>query len=106
VIQLSGVKARPLAAKIKAAREEQKRQRAAAGRERRAATRTNSRVRLPAPLPDAELLPIARAVDDVLHAIELAEPPTRDLDLWPVEVRARESFRLHGMTTRDTNLEE
>ena len=106
VIQLSGVKARPLAAKIKAAREEQKRQRAAAGRERRAATRTDSRVRLPAPLPDAELLPIARAVDDVLHAIELAEPPTRDLDLWPVEVRARESFRLHGMTTRDTNLEE
>ena len=102
VIQLSGVMARPLAAKIKAARAEQKRQRAAAKREHWAAARTDSRVKLPAPLPDAELLPIARAIDDVLHAAKLAEPPTRDLDLWPVELRAREAFRLHGMTTRET----
>jgi hypothetical protein len=104
--ELSGVKARPLATKIKAALTEQKRQNIVAERERRAAARAGPRIKLPAPLPDAELLPIARAIDDVLHAAKLAEPPTRDLDIWPVEVRAREAFRLHGMTARDANQDD
>jgi hypothetical protein len=99
----SGTGKRPMAAKLKAARAEQTKQRVRAERERKAAARTDPRVRLTAPLPDAELLPVARAIDEVLHGTDLAEPPTRDLELWPVEVRAREPFRLHGMTTTDAN---
>ena len=101
--QRSGTGKRPMAAKLKAARAEQAKQRVRAERERKAATRADPRVRLAAPLPDAELLPVARAIDEVLHETNLAEPPTRDLELWPVEVRAREPFRLHGMTTTDAN---
>jgi hypothetical protein len=100
---MTGVKARPLNAKIKAARAEQKSRNATAARERRAAERTSPRIKLTVPLPDAELLPIARAIVDVLHATTLAEPPTRDLDLWPVEVRMREAFRLHGILIKETN---
>ena len=99
----SGTGKRPMAAKLKAARAEQTKQRARTERERKAAARTDPRVRLAAPLPDAELLPVARVIDEVLQAANLAEPPTRDLELWPVEVRAREPFRLHGMTTTDAN---
>jgi hypothetical protein len=94
---------KPMADKLKAARRKQAMQRAKAERERRNAERTDPRLKLASPLPDAELLPIAQAIDDVLGAAELSEPPTRDLELWPVEVRSREPFRLHGMTTSDAN---
>jgi hypothetical protein len=97
---------RPMAAKLRAARMEQTKQRARAEHERRTAERTDIRIRLEAPLPDDEVLPTAGAIDDVLRATNLAEPPTRDLELWPVEVHAREPFRLHGMTTDHTNSTE
>ena len=57
-------------------------------------------------MPNAEVLPIAGAIDDVLLASMLAEPPIRDLDRWPVEVRSREALRLHSMSAKDTNPEE
>jgi hypothetical protein len=99
----SGIGKRPMTSKLKEARTDQAKQRAKAERERQAAQRTDPRVRLTSPLPDDEVLPIARAIDDVLHAADLSEPPTRDLELWPVEVRSREPFRLHGITTTDAN---
>jgi len=99
----SGTGRQPMADKLKAALRRQAIQRAKAERERRTAERTDLRIKLASPPPDAELLPIAQAIDGVLGAVKLSEPPTRDLELWPVEVRSREPFRLHGLSTSDAN---
>jgi hypothetical protein len=99
----TGIGKRSMDAKLKAAREKRAMQLAKAERERRAAECTDPRVKLAAPLPDAELLSISRAIDEVLRASELAEPPTRDLEFGPVEVCARQPFRLHGLSKGDTN---
>jgi hypothetical protein len=100
---LSGVKARPLSAKIKAARAEQARARAKEDRDRTAATRRDGRMRLPAPAPDAERLPIVTAIDEVLCSIEECEPPMRDMDGDPVEVRSRAPMLLHELTSIGAN---
>jgi hypothetical protein len=106
VQKIAGVKARPLAARLKAARAEQESIRANADKERLAAERSDARIKLPVPAPDAELLPILRAIDDVLCASPLAEPPMRDLERWPTEVRSREAFRLRGMIINDASENE
>ncbi len=105
-IKLSGVKARPLGAKIKQARDEQKHQRANAERDRATATRDDRRKQLPVPLPDAERLPVLEALEEVLCASDDPEPPMRDLDGRPVEVRSRPPTKLHELTSSGANQAE
>jgi len=100
------VKARPLAAKIKAASEERARQQSAFNQEYAAATRLDRRVRLAVPLPDAERLPVLRSLDEVLTAVDEDEPPMRDLDGQPVEVRARPPMLMHELTSGGSNQDE
>ncbi len=100
------VKARPLAAKIKAALEERARQQSAFNQEYAAATRLDRRVRLIVPLPDAERLPVLRSLDEVLTAVDEDEPPMRDLDGQPVEVRARPPMAMHELTSSGSNQDE
>lgn len=100
------VKARPLMAKIKAARTEQARQQAASEQERAAATRLDRRVQLAAPAPDAERLPVLRMLDEVLGEAPQAEPPMRDLDGRPVEVCIRPPMMLHELTSGGANQAE
>jgi len=102
----SGVKARPLAAKIKAARNEQARQRSQAESELHAASRVDKRLQIAAPLPDAERLPVLRTLDEVLGHADQAEPPMRDLDGHPVEVRIRPPMMLHELTPEGSNQAE
>jgi len=104
--ELSGAKARPLNAALKAARARQAEQQAAAERERRAATRDQSRLQLPAPLPDAERLPVLRTLDEVLSGVTDPEPPMRDADGRPVEVRSRSPLFLHQLTSQGANDDE
>ena len=66
--KLGGVHARPLGAKVKAAQVNQQKQHASAEAERRAASRTDCRLQIPVPLPDAERLPVLRTLDEVLGA--------------------------------------
>ncbi len=102
----SKVKARPLGAKIRAAREEHARQQAASEQEYAAATRLDRRVRLAVPAPDAERLPVLQSLDEVLSAVNQDEPPMRDLDGQPVEVRTRPPMTLHELTPGGANQHE
>jgi hypothetical protein len=106
VCRLSGVKARPLAARIKGAREKLARDRAQAARLRKDAESQDQRLRLPAPAPDAERLPVLRAIDEVLVNVAGPEPPMRNLDGHPVEIRCRPPFDLHELTACGANDEE
>lgn len=107
-VELSGVKARPLGAKIKQARTEHAQQHAKAERDRATATRTRDdcRKRLPVPAPDAERLPVLAALDEILCGIGDAEPPMRDLEGHPVEVRSRPPMMLHELTSGGSNKTE
>jgi hypothetical protein len=101
--ELSGVKPRPLTAKLKAARQQQQRQREQAERKRQAAAPRDRRLRLPAPEPDGERLPVLRALDEILCGVGDAEPPMRDIDGHPVEVRCRPSLALHELSAEGSN---
>jgi hypothetical protein len=114
VRELSGTKARPLAARVRAAR-----QRRAAEEEaerRRAAVEARAgegrgpggdrRLRLPAPLPDDERTPVLLALDEVLGAAPDPEPPMRYADGIVAEIRARRPWGLHGLTDAGSDAEE
>ena len=114
VRQLSGVGARPLAARVRAARQQraaedaEERRRAAA--EARAGEGACSdgrrRVRLPAPLSDDERTPVLEALDEVLGAAPDPEPPMRNADGTAAEIRARRPWGLHGLTGAGADAEE
>jgi hypothetical protein len=106
VCELSGSKIRPLAARIRTARHQQEQQRAQAKREWQAAEPRDNRVRLPAPASDGERLPVLRMLDEVLSNTGDAEPPMRDIDGYPVEVRCTEPFDLHELTADGANGDE
>ena len=100
------VKARPLGAKIKAARAESAKEHARAAKEHAQTRRIDRRVRLPAPTPDAERLPILEALEEVMGAVDEPEPPMRDMDGRPVEVRERAPMLLHELTSGGANQTE
>ena len=104
--ELSGSKARPLTTMLKEARERSKRDRTRSDRERREARSHDSRIRLPAPAADDERLPVLATIDEVLTNVVSPEPPMRDLNGWPVEVRSRPPFALHELTSDGSNTTE
>lgn len=106
VMERAKVKARPLGAKVKAARAEHAHQRAAEQKEQAAASRVGRRLQLAAPLPDAERLPVLHALDEVLSAVAEPEPPMRNLEGHPVEVRSRPPLMLHELTSGGSNQAE
>ena len=82
-------------------------QREAAARERRISNMLASvKPRLPAPLPDSEAKPIMLAWDDILANANVAEPPMRDVENWPVAIRQREIAGLHELTSAGSNDDE
>jgi hypothetical protein len=101
--ELSGTTPRPLNARIKAARQQQEQQRAHARREQRTAQPRDRRLRLDAPDPDAERLPVILAVDEVLAGVTDAEPPMRDAEGRPVDVLCRTPIMLHEMLHANPN---
>ena len=106
VVGLADVKLRPLGLRIKAAKTEHARAQAKAAQEHLAATRLDRRTKLDVPAPDAERLPVLQALDEVLTAVDQDEPPMRDLDGHPVEVRARPPLMLHELTSGGSNQHE
>jgi len=103
---MTGAKARPLDAKIKAARKERAEKHAEAEADRRAAERTDPRPAIEVPLPDAERLPVMGLLDEVLTGSAWPIPPMRDLDGHPVEVRNRPPMLLHELTSEGSNQNE
>jgi hypothetical protein len=93
----TGIGKRALNAKLKRARREHAARLAGEERERRLSDRTDPRPRLAAPLPDAERLPILTAIDDVLAGLQESEPPMRDAEGCPTEVRCRAPIMLYAL---------
>ncbi len=106
VREITGVKARPLDAKIRAARRDHAQQRARSENEARKAERTDKRLQVRVPSPDDERLPVLHLLDEVLGASKQAVPPVRDLDGHPVEVRCRPPMMLHELTSEGSNQSE
>ena len=103
---LSGIKPRPLNAQIKAAREDQKKRRAEDIRTEQKAARTDKRIQLPVPPPDAERTPVLRMLDEVLGSVGGMQPPMRNIEGWPIEIRCRPPSKLHELTSDGANSDE
>jgi hypothetical protein len=97
--RISGIGKRALDAKLKNARREQAVLEAQAERERQSAERQDPRPALVAPAADAERLPVLIAIDDVLGGQHRPEPPIRDTEGRPTDVRCRAPTMLHDMLT-------
>ena len=63
----------------------------------------NDRILRPRPEPDGELTPIVTFLDHVLGADPREEPPMRDVSGDLVEVRVREPWALHTLTSEGVN---
>jgi hypothetical protein len=102
----SGIGKRVLDAKLRRARQEHTARHEQEERERRAAQRQDPRPYLPAPLTDAERVPVMTAIDDVLGNQRRPEPPIRDAEGRPAEARYRTPIMLHDMLTGEANIGE
>jgi hypothetical protein len=101
-----GVKIRQVNARIKAAREQKKKEQAEAERQRRAAERSDPRVQLAAPPGDAEWLPVMANINEVLCASTADEPPMRDVEGYLTVVQNRQHLGLHTLTADGANGQE
>jgi hypothetical protein len=106
VLSRCSVKAKPLAAKLKSARARAAAEKAKEQRARRSAERTDKRLRMTVPDSDAERTPVLTALDHVLGNVRDPEPPMRDVEGKPVEVRSRQPFMMHELTSAGANDQE
>ncbi len=104
--QISGIGKRALDAKLNRARQEQSEDHARAERQRRSVERQDLRVRLGAPLVDAERVPVMLSIDDVLGNQRGPEPPMRDAEGRPADARCRTPIMLHEMLSVEANTGE
>jgi hypothetical protein len=102
----TGIGKRALNAKLKRARQEHVARQSRGERERRLADRTDPRPRLAAPPPDAERLPILTAIDDVLAGLQQSEPPMRDAEGCPTEIRCRAPIMLYALLETENDPHE
>jgi hypothetical protein len=64
------------------------------------------KMRIAAIRPDAEAGPAMELLDHVLSSIDVAEPPMRDVEGWPVEIQRRETAGLHELSSDSANGED
>lgn len=102
VVKLSDVKMRPLQKMMKVARDEHGARRAEAERD----AGSGDRIQLDCPMPEDERLPVLVALDDVLVDVRSPEPPMRDLDGRPCEIRSRPAMHTHELTSRGSNADD
>ena len=81
----------------------QRREREQAERKAAMAPGADGRIVRPRPEPDGELTPIVTFLDQLLAADRREEPPMRDASGNLVEVRVREPWALHLLTSDGTN---
>jgi Primase C terminal 2 (PriCT-2) len=65
----------------------------------------SARQRLPVPRANAERLPVMQLLDAVLST-GAPNPPMRDLEGFPVEVRVRKPMGLHALTSETVNADD
>jgi len=49
---------------------------------------------------------VLRSLDEVLCRVPGLQPPMRNLESWPVEIRCRSPFSLHELTSAGSNGDE
>jgi hypothetical protein len=103
VAELTGIGKRSLDAKLKAAKQAQSERTHQETRERRVAERNDTRPQVSAPAQDAPWLPVMEALNDVLSASALPEPPMRDIDGIVTQVRVRRIPDMHTLTSSGSN---
>ena len=81
----------------------QRRDREQAERKAAMAAEADGRIMRPRPEPDGELTPIVTLLDQLLAADRQEEPPMRDASGDLVEVRVREPWALHLLTSDGSN---
>lgn len=104
--EMSGVKPKEINDTIKQARNKKGRATREEAENKASAMRTDRRVRLTAPAVDNERLPILRAIDEVFCGVKEPEPPMRNLEGVPTEVRERSPMMLHELTSTGSNQNE
>jgi hypothetical protein len=104
--QRAGVGRRAIDRQLKAASQEQKRDRQREAEEQRAAERQDPRPRIEVPSITAPWLPQMEVLNNVLGTSTAHEPPMRDLDGFVVQVRCRRVPSLHALTSGGSNGEE
>jgi hypothetical protein len=103
--RLAGTGKRAIDSTLKQAKAEATQQGRQAERDAQFAQRQDPRPLLPAPRPDAERLPIMHALDEILAQVAAVEPPMRDFENYPVEVRCRRPNMLHELLAETVNAE-
>jgi hypothetical protein len=106
VINVSGITAAPLNARIKREQKEQAARQAEEKRRRRLAERRDPRPQLSVPAPDAPWIPEMEAIDSVLGSSPAAEPPVRDYEGFVSWCRLRRVLGLRAITSDGTNAAE
>ena len=97
---------RAVMARLKSARKERLVKRAEEQRTQRIASRTDPRLQVPAPAPDAPWLPQMELLEEVLGADPSDEPPMRDDDGYVIEAYERVVGGLHELTAAGSNAAE
>jgi hypothetical protein len=103
VAELTGIGKRALDAKLRSAQKAQADRDRQEARDRQTAERRDNRPQVPAPAPDAPWLPMMEALNDVLSASTLPEPPMRDIDGTVTQVRVRRIPNMHALTPQGSN---
>jgi transposase len=106
---IGGLGRRPLAARIKNAKKEQRRQQYQERTEQKNVAKRRAgrqRVELAVPHQGGEWLPAMEALDEALCRVPGPMPPVRNIEHWPCEIRWRSPFSLHELTSAGSNCEE
>ncbi|HEY1301062.1 MAG TPA: hypothetical protein VGF07_11240 [Stellaceae bacterium] len=99
----SGITRRTLMAMVKSAQAQRAEQREAEAETARILNRTDPRLRIEAPAPDAPWLPQMELLEETLSADPGDEPPTRDVEGGVTMVRERSIAGLHELTAHGSN---
>jgi hypothetical protein len=103
VAEKTGIGLRPLAQKLKAARERQRKEREREQQDWKTAGQRDPRPRVRVPPPDAPWNEQMDVINDVLGASTAAEPPMRDAEGYVVTVRNRRIPGMHLLTAASVN---
>jgi hypothetical protein len=102
---LSGIGLKTIDAALKLARQRQAELEAKATRARQAARRQDPRPWIRAPFPDEPWLPVMAVLNDVIGKVNMASPPSRDIDDDAMRVRKLPIPNMHAFSSSKVNVE-
>ena len=103
VAEMTGIGKRALDAKLKSAQQANADRARQEAKDQRTTERLDIRPQVPVPAPDAPWLPVMEALNDVLSASGLPEPPMRDIDGAVTQIRVRRIPNMHALTPQGAN---